>query len=80
MTFEELRARLAKLDASCLSDPDKTIRAVDPAIRPVRTGLVMVGRAFTVACDDDFLGVRRRVYRERIAHLARLDHDQRIGL
>ena len=61
MSLEELLARLRKLDASCLSDPDKSIRAVDPAIRPVRSGLVMVGRAFTVGCDDDFLGVIRAV-------------------
>lgn len=61
MTFEELRTRLLALDASCLSDPDKTIRAVDPAIRPVRPGLKMAGRAFTVACEDDFLGVIKAV-------------------
>lgn len=61
MTTEDMRARLAKLDASCLSDPDKSIRAVDPAIQLVSQSGTMAGRAFTVACDDDFLGVIKAV-------------------
>ena len=59
MTFEELQARLRVLDTTALSDANKTIRALDPAIRPVRRGLKMIGRAFTVSCRDDFLTVIR---------------------
>lgn len=59
MDFAEIRSRLAALDTACLADADKTIRALDPAIRPIRTDLKLVGRAHTVTCRDDFLGVIR---------------------
>jgi RraA family protein len=53
----ELLARLARIDTTHLADADKSIRAMDPGLRPVRTGLKLVGRAHTVRCSEDFLGV-----------------------
>lgn len=53
----ELLARLARIDTTHLADADKAIRAMDPGIRPLRTGLKLIGRAHTVRCCEDFLGV-----------------------
>ena len=57
MDLAEIRARLAALETSCLCDADKTLRAMDPGLRPVRRDLALVGTAFTVSCRDDFLTV-----------------------
>ncbi|HAB13609.1 MAG TPA: dimethylmenaquinone methyltransferase [Planctomycetaceae bacterium] len=67
MEFDELRTRLMPLDTACVCDANKTLRAADPAvsqlriadsaIRPVRTGLKLVGRAHTIRCHNDFLTV-----------------------
>jgi 4-hydroxy-4-methyl-2-oxoglutarate aldolase len=53
----DLAARLAAIDVSCLCDADRSIRVLDPAIRPISPGLKMAGGAFTVSCRNDFLGV-----------------------
>lgn len=57
MNFSEITTCLAKLDTASLADANKKLRVLDPQIRPVRTGLIMVGRAHTVRCKDDFLTV-----------------------
>ena len=67
MTFEEIKQRLTALDTACMCDANKALRASDPtvreirvvdsSIRPIRTGLILVGRAHTVTCRDDFLTV-----------------------
>ncbi|HCK53942.1 MAG TPA: dimethylmenaquinone methyltransferase [Planctomycetaceae bacterium] len=69
MDFQELKTRLLSLDTACVCDANKSLRATDPtidalrvaapAIRPVRTGLKLVGRAHTVRCHNDFLAVIR---------------------
>ena len=60
MTFDKLKQRLLALDTPCICDADKarqTLRLVDPAIRPIQTGLKLIGRAHTVRCHEDFLTV-----------------------
>jgi RraA family protein len=57
MDLVKIRTLLAKLDTACFCDADKEIRVLDPAIRPVRDDLKLVGRAHTVRCRDDFLTV-----------------------
>ena len=57
MNFEEIKRRLSSLDTACICDANKELRVVDPAIRPIRTGLKLIGRAHTVICHEDFLTV-----------------------
>lgn len=55
----DLRARLLRLNTSCLCDTKPTLRTLHPDIRPISTGLKMVGRAFPISCCDDILRVVR---------------------
>ncbi|MBQ16616.1 MAG: dimethylmenaquinone methyltransferase [Planctomycetaceae bacterium] len=61
MEPESLLARLAPLDTPAICDAEKSLSLglgiVDPSIRPLVTGLKMVGRAHTVRCHNDFLAV-----------------------
>jgi len=57
MNFNDLKERLLALDTPCICDANKNLRVIDPAIRPIRSGLQMVGRAHTVRCHEDFLTV-----------------------
>ncbi len=57
MDFDTICERLRRLDTACLCDANKDIRVMDPAIRPIRFGLKVVGRAHTVVCEEDFLTV-----------------------
>ena len=67
MEFEELRKRLLPLDTACVCDGNKALRADNPevkafrvpdaGIRPIRSGLKLVGRARTIRCHNDFLTV-----------------------
>ena len=53
----EFVARLLALDTAALCDAAKTIRVMDPGIRPIGAKLKMAGVARTVRCRDDFLSV-----------------------
>jgi regulator of RNase E activity RraA len=67
MKSEELRQRRLPLDTVCVCDANKALRATDPAvnefrvvdsaIRSIRPGLTLIGRAHTIPCHNDFLTV-----------------------
>ena len=52
-----LLERLAQVDTSSLSDADKGLRVLAAAIRPVRAGVRMVGRAVTAQANADLMSV-----------------------
>jgi regulator of RNase E activity RraA len=49
--------RLMGIDVSALSDADKTLPVVDPAVRAMIPDVRMAGPAFTVVAEDDHLPV-----------------------
>jgi 4-hydroxy-4-methyl-2-oxoglutarate aldolase len=53
----DLIERLLAIDVSALSDADKTLPVVDPAIRAMIPEVRMAGPAFTVLAEDDHLPV-----------------------
>jgi 4-hydroxy-4-methyl-2-oxoglutarate aldolase len=53
----ELIERLLAIDVSALSDADKTLPIVDPAVRAMIPEVRMAGAAFTVVAEDDHLPV-----------------------
>jgi 4-hydroxy-4-methyl-2-oxoglutarate aldolase len=52
-----LTERLLQIDVSALSDADKTLPIVDPAVRAMIPDVRMAGPAFTVVAEDDHLPV-----------------------
>ena len=53
----DLTERLLAIDVSALSDADKTLPVVDPAVRAMIPDVRMAGPAFTVVAEDDHLPV-----------------------
>jgi regulator of RNase E activity RraA len=53
----DLIERLLEVDVSALSDADKTLPVVDPAVRAMIPDVRMAGPAFTVLAEDDHLPV-----------------------
>jgi len=54
---DDLLERLLGIDVSALSDADKTLPVVDPAVRAMIPDVRMAGPAFTVLAEDDHLPV-----------------------
>jgi 4-hydroxy-4-methyl-2-oxoglutarate aldolase len=52
-----LLSRLARLDASTVSDADKSLRVLPAAIGPVSAGRRLLGRAVTANARGDLLSV-----------------------
>ena len=57
MNISEILNRLSVIDSTCLCDANKSLRTMAPDIRPVCSGLMMVGIARTAKCQNDFLTV-----------------------
>jgi 4-hydroxy-4-methyl-2-oxoglutarate aldolase len=53
----DLIERLLGIDVSALSDADKTLPVLDPAVRAMIADVRMAGPAFTVVAEDDHLPV-----------------------
>jgi 4-hydroxy-4-methyl-2-oxoglutarate aldolase len=53
--------RLLAIDVSALSDADKTLPIVDPAVRAMIPDVRMAGPAFTVVAEDDHLPVMNAI-------------------
>jgi len=53
----DLIERLLGIDVSALSDADKTLPVVDPAVRAMMADVRIAGPAFTVVAEDDHLPV-----------------------
>ena len=53
----DLVERLVRIDVSALSDADKTLPIIDPAVRAMIPDVRMAGPAFTVVAEDDHLPV-----------------------
>jgi 4-hydroxy-4-methyl-2-oxoglutarate aldolase len=53
----DLLERLLEIDVSALSDADKSLPVVDPAVRAMIPEVRMAGPAFTVVAEDDHLPV-----------------------
>jgi 4-hydroxy-4-methyl-2-oxoglutarate aldolase len=51
----DLIERLLEVDVSALSDADKTLPVVDPAVRAMIPDVRMAGPAFTAVAEDDIL-------------------------
>ena len=57
MDVQELIKRLQDIEPTHLADADKSIRVMDAGLRPVRFGLKLIGRAFTLHAREDFFTV-----------------------
>ncbi len=62
MDFKKIKERLARLDAACICDANKSLRVLDPEIRPVNKGIKLIGIARTVHCKGDFLSVIKALH------------------
>jgi 4-hydroxy-4-methyl-2-oxoglutarate aldolase len=57
MDRSELIDRLSKIEPTHLADANKQLRVMDSGLRPLRLGLKMIGRAYTLRAADDFMTI-----------------------
>ncbi len=55
----QLRERLLHLDGAALCDASPLVRALAPGLKPVCPSRLLVGRAHTIKCSNDYLTVIR---------------------
>lgn len=61
MPIDDLADRFRAVDTTAICDADKATHVLDSAIRARSAATRVVGPAFTVRCQDDFLGVLRAI-------------------
>ena len=61
------------METSCVADADKSVRALDPAIRPITNTERMIGIAHTVQCHEDFLTVLKALENAKIGDVLIID-------
>lgn len=73
MDLTERLERLKRLDTACLCDARKSLRVMDPVIRPLSRGLKMAGKARPVSCREDFLPVLKALEEARESEVLVVD-------
>ena len=80
MPFDDMIQRLRTLDTACVCDAEKMLqvglRVVSAELRPIRTGLILAGRAHTVTCHDDFLTVIQALRDAQAGEVIVIDSQQ----
>jgi 4-hydroxy-4-methyl-2-oxoglutarate aldolase len=77
MPTDDLAERFRTVDTTAICDADKTTRVLDSAIRARSATTRVFGPAFTVRCQDDFLGVLRAIEAAPPGHVIVVDGGAR---
>jgi 4-hydroxy-4-methyl-2-oxoglutarate aldolase len=77
MPTDDLAERFRTVDTTAICDADKTTRVLDSAIQARSAATRVFGPAFTVRCQDDFLGVLRAIETAPPGHVIVVDGGAR---
>jgi regulator of RNase E activity RraA len=77
MPTDDLAERFRTVDTTAICDADKTTRVLDSAIQARSAATRIYGPAFTVRCQDDFLGVLRAIEAAPPGHVIVVDGGAR---